>query len=140
MVTCSFVILALPFFAAAIPWGNPPTVTVTKTISPSPTTISQCNTGPVQCCNSVQKADSPQVTSALAGLGLLGGLLGPLGGVLGLLSGLGIDANTLAGLTCSPLNIVGISNTGCASQPVCCSNNNFNGVVALGCTPINIGL
>ncbi|KAF8204671.1 hydrophobin-251 [Pholiota molesta] len=30
--------------------------------------------------------------------------------------------------------------TSCSAQPVCCTNDSFNGVVALGCTPININL
>ena len=78
-----------------------------------------CNTGPVQCCNSVQLA-TPQA------LGLLSGLLGVvLPNVTGLI-----------GLSCSPIPAGGGGS--CNAQPVCCTNNTFSGVVALGCTPVNI--
>ncbi|CAA7260205.1 unnamed protein product [Cyclocybe aegerita] len=83
----------------------------------------QCNTGPVQCCNSVQQASSSPIYQLL---GLLGVVAGP------------IDA--LIGLTCNPISVIGIGGNSCTSQPVCCTNNNFNGVVALGCTPINVNL
>ncbi|KAF8806916.1 type 1 hydrophobin [Phlegmacium glaucopus] len=43
-------------------------------------------------------------------------------------------------VTCSPLTVVGVSGTSCNDQAVCCTNNSFNGVVALGCTPINLNL
>ncbi|PPQ87943.1 hypothetical protein CVT25_001128 [Psilocybe cyanescens] len=85
--------------------------------------VSQCNTGDIQCCNSVQKADSNAVTA----------LLGLLGIVLQ-------DVTALVGLTCSPLSVIGIGGSSCTAQPVCCTNNSFNGLIALGCTPININL
>ncbi|KAJ3504005.1 hypothetical protein NLJ89_g8169 [Agrocybe chaxingu] len=85
--------------------------------------VNQCNTGPVQCCNSVQQASSSPIAQLL---GLLGVVAGP------------IDA--LIGLTCNPISVIGIGGNSCTSQPVCCTNNNFNGVVALGCTPINLNL
>ncbi|THU77680.1 hydrophobin-domain-containing protein [Dendrothele bispora CBS 962.96] len=106
---------------------NPPiTTTVTVVTPPATTTIAsggQCNTGSLQCCNSVQKASS-------SGVGLLLGLLGV---VLG-------DVNVLVGVTCSPLSVIGVGGNSCTAQPVCCENNNFNGVIAIGCTPININL
>ena len=71
-----FTTLALASAAFALPGGPP---------APS------CSTGPIQCCNSVQSANSPSV-------GLLAGLLGI---VLGPITG-------QVGLTCSPLNIIGI--------------------------------
>ncbi|KAF6763863.1 fungal hydrophobin [Ephemerocybe angulata] len=46
--------------------------------------------------------------------------------------------NSTVGLTCSPLTAVGVSGTSCSGQTVCCNNNNFTGVIAIGCTPINI--
>ncbi|KAK0442703.1 fungal hydrophobin-domain-containing protein [Desarmillaria tabescens] len=64
--------------------------------------------------------------------------------VTGLLGSLGVDISTLTGnigLTCSTIAVIGpISVTQCNNQVVCCSNNTFNGVVALGCNPINTGL
>ncbi|KAF4621441.1 hypothetical protein D9613_000153 [Agrocybe pediades] len=84
---------------------------------------SQCNTGDLQCCNSVQSASSPSVA----------GILGLLGIVVGSVTG-------LVGANCSPITAIGIGGNSCSAQPVCCSNNTFNGVVALGCTPVNINL
>ncbi|KAK0215354.1 fungal hydrophobin-domain-containing protein [Armillaria nabsnona] len=83
-------------------------------------------TGNVQCCESTQSPTdlSPRVTS--------------------LLGSLGVDISDLignVGVTCSTIAIVGpISVTQCDSQVVCCNDNTFNGVVALGCNPINVGL
>ena len=78
---------ALVPFALAIPTGGggstPPT--------PAPIPPSQCNTGPIQCCNEVQAADAPAVTA----------LFGLLGIVLQ-------DVNVLVGLTCSPISVIGL--------------------------------
>ncbi|EEB89374.1 hypothetical protein MPER_12537 [Moniliophthora perniciosa FA553] len=75
--------------------------------SPVPGGSGSCNTGPVQCCNSVQAANSPAAA----------GLIGLLGVVV---------QDVTAQMHCS--------------QTVCCENNSFNGIIAVGCTPINIGL
>ncbi|KAF5309179.1 hypothetical protein D9619_012767 [Psilocybe cf. subviscida] len=83
----------------------------------------QCNTGPIQCCNSYGTAGSAPIAA----------LLGLLGIVVG-------DVTAIVGVTCSPITVIGGSGTSCSSQPVCCTNNSFNGVVAIGCTPININL
>ncbi|KAK7027330.1 hypothetical protein VNI00_015293 [Paramarasmius palmivorus] len=83
----------------------------------------QCNTGPVQCCNSLQSANEPSVA----------GLLGLLGIAVQSVTG-------QVGVTCNPISVIGIGSNSCSAQTVCCENNSFNGVVALGCTPININL
>ncbi|KAF5326970.1 hypothetical protein D9619_004102 [Psilocybe cf. subviscida] len=101
--------LAVVTLAAATPTGTAPS--------------NQCNTGSLQCCNSVQAADSKSIA----------GLLSLLGIVVGSLTG-------QVGVTCSPITVIGASGTSCSAQPVCCTNNSFNGVVALGCTPINLNL
>ncbi|GLB43277.1 putative hydrophobins [Lyophyllum shimeji] len=83
----------------------------------------QCNTGELQCCNSVQNADSPSVAALLGAIGVAAqGVTGQVG------------------VTCNPISVIGISGNSCTAQPVCCTNNSFNGVVALGCTPINVNL
>ncbi|GLB39644.1 putative hydrophobins [Lyophyllum shimeji] len=91
--------------------------------TPSGTPGGQCNTGPVQCCNSVTHSSDP-VASLL----------------LGLLGVAGLGSNVLVGITCSPLSVIGAGGNSCTSQPVCCSNNSFNGIIALGCSPINLNL
>ncbi|TRM67063.1 fungal hydrophobin-domain-containing protein [Schizophyllum amplum] len=84
-------------------------------------TPGSCSTGPVQCCNKVVKASNPA-----AGL-----LLGLLGIVLG-------DLNTLVGLTCSPISVIGAGGNSCSAQTVCCENNSFNGLINIGCSPISL--
>ncbi|TFK26941.1 fungal hydrophobin [Coprinopsis marcescibilis] len=90
---------------------------------PPPPPPPQCSTGPIQCCNSVQQANVPAVSALL---GLLGIVVNPI--------------TALVGLNCSPLTVIGIGGNQCNAQTVCCTNNSFNGLVAIGCTPINIGL
>ncbi|KAJ3519312.1 hypothetical protein NMY22_g13263 [Coprinellus aureogranulatus] len=76
-----------------------------------PIPTGQCNTGPVQCCNTVQSASSNPISS----------LLGLLGIVVG-------DVNALIGLTCNPISVIGIGGNSCSTQPVCCTENNFSGL------------
>lgn len=129
-------LFALPLLAVAMPGGNPPsTPTVTTSATPSSTPVSQCNTGPIQCCNSVESARSSPASL----------LLGLLGIVLQ-------DLNVLVGLSCSPLSVIGIGGNSwyvfervCSSasshaadtyfdpslitssaQPVCCQDNSFS--------------
>ncbi|KAI1797439.1 fungal hydrophobin [Ganoderma leucocontextum] len=81
-----------------------------------------CNTGSVQCCNQVSKANDNIVSTIL-------GLIG-LGGTAG---------DVLVGLQCSPLSVVGIgSASSCSQRPVCCENNSQGGLVSIGCIPITL--
>ncbi|KAJ3565979.1 hypothetical protein NP233_g7294 [Leucocoprinus birnbaumii] len=89
---------------------------------PKPIPMSQCNIGNLHCCNSVQTTH--QASSLLNELGIAIG---------GAVSG-------LVGVTCNPIHVIGIGGNSCSQQPVCCSNNHFNGVVSLGCTPVNLNL
>ncbi|KAK0469244.1 hydrophobin [Desarmillaria tabescens] len=133
------IVVLLASFAAALPSREtnadrlarglpplPPTVrSPTRVARNSPSgTPSQCSTGPVQCCDSVQSSKS-------------GGLVATLLGLLGINLG---SADVPVGLTCSPLSVIGIGGNSCSAQTVCCENNSFNGLIAIGCTPINIGL
>ncbi|TFK69498.1 hydrophobin-domain-containing protein [Pluteus cervinus] len=81
----------------------------------------QCNTGTIQCCNTVQDASSQNVQDVAA----LNDIT--LGSVTG-----------LVGLTCNPVSVIGAGGNSCSSQPVCCTGNNFSGLIVVGCTPINI--
>ncbi|KAK0200379.1 hydrophobin-251 [Desarmillaria ectypa] len=83
-----------------------------------------CTTGEVQCCDSVQNSGSNGLATTL--LGLLGVVVGSVG----------VDV----GITCSPLSVIGVGGNSCSAQTVCCANNSFNGVIAVGCTPLNVGL
>ncbi|KAL4880268.1 hypothetical protein BJY04DRAFT_191517 [Aspergillus karnatakaensis] len=70
------------------------------------------------CCQSLQHPSGPAATTVL---GLLGIVLGPTG--------------QLAGLTCDRIAPVGGM---CSAEPVCCLNNNFNGLIALNCEAVDL--
>ncbi|KAF8584250.1 hydrophobin-domain-containing protein [Ramaria rubella] len=120
MLSKTIAIFFLPVFAiltAAAPGGLPIIVT-----PPASNTVSQCNTGPAQCCNSVNDATDPG-TQAL--LGLLGVAVK--------------DVTAQVGLGCTPISVIGLGQgANCAQQPVCCTNNNFNGLINIGCSPISL--
>ncbi|KIK01201.1 hypothetical protein K443DRAFT_99090 [Laccaria amethystina LaAM-08-1] len=75
----------------------------------------------LQCCNSTESASNPSDFVSV---------------ILALLH---INPATLTGnigVTCTSL----VGGSSCNQQTVCCNNNNFSGLIAIGCTPINIGL
>ncbi|KAK1218634.1 hypothetical protein PQX77_018675 [Marasmius sp. AFHP31] len=80
-----------------------------------------CNTGPIQCCNTVTTAKDP-----VAGL------------LIGLLNILVQDLNVGVGLTCSPITVLGGGNGGCSANPVCCSDNSHGGLISIGCLPVSL--
>ncbi|CAL1711621.1 unnamed protein product [Somion occarium] len=109
-----FPALFLTSFVAAAPGKTPP-------ILPP----GQCNTGNVQCCNTVESADSE---SGSALLGLLGIVLN-------------VPANVLLGINCSPITVIGGGvGSSCSANPVCCENNSVGGLINIGCIPINLSL
>ncbi|KAJ3512144.1 hypothetical protein NLJ89_g3695 [Agrocybe chaxingu] len=69
-----------------------------------------------------------------------GGLLSPVTLLLGLLGLVVQPINAIVGLTCNPISVIGIGGNSCTAQPVCCQNNSFNGLIAIGCTPVNLNL
>ncbi|KAI0717365.1 fungal hydrophobin [Cerioporus squamosus] len=81
-----------------------------------------CSTGPIQCCQQTQSANS-------LGVGIILGLLGI---VLQ-------DLSVLVGLNCSPITVIGVGtgNT-CDAQAVCCENNNVGGLLSIGCVPVTL--
>jgi len=85
---------------------------------------SSCTTGTVDCCNSVESAGGPTASKLLALLGVVVQ-----------------DVNVLVGITCTPITVIGAgSGASCSSQAVCCDNDSFHGVVAIGCTPVDLSL
>ncbi|PPQ99482.1 hypothetical protein CVT24_005273 [Panaeolus cyanescens] len=103
------------------------TRTVTVTAPPpsqTPPPASQCNTENLQCCDTLQAADNS--------------ILSPIFGLLNII----VEPITaLVGITCTPINVLGIGAGGaCTAQPVCCQNNSFGGLIAIGCVPISITL
>ncbi|KAI0777701.1 fungal hydrophobin [Trametes elegans] len=124
-VATFFFVFSLILLAAAMPGGSPPPPKTTITVRgapPAPTSGSGdlCSVGSLQCCQSVGQASSP----------VFGLVLGLLGIVVD-----GVDA--LLGLQCSPLKIVGLgSDNSCASNVVCCENNNIGGLISIGCIAV----
>ncbi|EIW52227.1 fungal hydrophobin, partial [Trametes versicolor FP-101664 SS1] len=81
-----------------------------------------CSTGALQCCNSVQSADSAAIAPILS---LLGVVLQ--------------DVNVPVGLTCSGITGVGVgSANGCSATAVCCEDNSFGGLISIGCLPVSL--
>ncbi|ESK84643.1 hydrophobin [Moniliophthora roreri MCA 2997] len=89
----------------------------------TPTPRAECNTGPIECCNTVTNADDPAAASVL---GLLGIIIQ--------------DLNVVVGLTCSPVTVIGAGGSGCNAHPVCCEDNSHGTLISIGCVPISIGL
>ncbi|KAF8993780.1 hydrophobin-315 [Cyathus striatus] len=89
----------------------------------TPVARDTCTTGSLQCCNSVSTAGDSAVAK----------LLGLLGIVVQ-------DVTAIVGLNCSPISVIGVGGDSCTAQSVCCTNNSFNGLIAIGCTPINISV
>ncbi|KAI0764935.1 fungal hydrophobin-domain-containing protein [Fomes fomentarius] len=90
-----------------------PIVTVTEPAS-------NCTSGPIQCCESIEQANS--IPSKVI-LGLLGIFLQ--------------DLNIILGLNCSPITGVGVgSGDACSAVTVCCENNAVGGLISIGCIPV----
>ncbi|KAI0764934.1 fungal hydrophobin-domain-containing protein [Fomes fomentarius] len=80
-----------------------------------------CSTGPVQCCNTVDNAESPSTATLLSLLGIVVQ---------------GVDV--LVGMNCSPVNVIGAADGSCSTNAVCCQNNNVGGLVSIGCVPVDL--
>ncbi|KIJ21244.1 fungal hydrophobin [Paxillus involutus ATCC 200175] len=82
----------------------------------------KCNTGSPFCCDSTYTNDPTKLASLSKSLGIA------LPSVTGLIA-----------LTCTPITGLGTS-TGavCNQKPVCCTDNGYNGVVNLGCSPLDL--
>ncbi|KAH7912641.1 fungal hydrophobin [Hygrophoropsis aurantiaca] len=84
----------------------------------------QCNTGSASCCDSTQSAEDFSKTDLADSLGLSTG-----------------DVTGLVGLDCTPISVIGVG-SGCKAnqEPVCCTDNTFDGLVNMGCSPVNVNL
>ena len=97
-----------------------------------------CNTGDIQCCNSVEHVSLTFNSSFRFGLCLQLPVLtfdvqsssAAASGILGLL-GINLqDVTGLIGLQCSPLNVLALGgSSACSQQPVCCQNNNVVSII-----------
>lgn len=139
-----FCALAMALAATASPWHdnwnncNEVTKTVTKTVTkarstvtatvtttaagsgPTSINIAQCDTGSIQCCNSVTDSNSAlgQAVTALLGVNAT-------------------HPKTLMGMNCSPMDS---NNTAavCDASPICCENNAHGGLISIGCLIIDM--
>ncbi|KAI0808139.1 fungal hydrophobin-domain-containing protein [Fomes fomentarius] len=94
------------------------------TNAPEPAPGGQCNTGQMQCCDTVADSHSAEMSSIISSLGIKLP-----------------DAVGLAGTSCSPIDVLALgSGTECNQKPVCCTNNTYQGLINIGCVPINIEL
>ncbi|KAJ3476106.1 hypothetical protein NLI96_g11393 [Meripilus lineatus] len=89
--------------------------------TPAAMAAGSCNTGPIQCCNQVQSANSGGIITA----------------ILNLLNVV-VDANAQIGFDCSPINVIGVGQSQCSASPVCCDNNNVGGLISIGCLPVKL--
>ncbi|KAF8872813.1 fungal hydrophobin [Infundibulicybe gibba] len=82
-----------------------------------------CNTGTMQCCTEASNASNTANSI--------------------IISVAHIDANGVKALvssSCSPITVVGTGSGYSTSMPVCCTENNINGLVSFGCSPVNINV
>ncbi|PVF95038.1 fungal hydrophobin [Serendipita vermifera] len=87
----------------------------------APTEINNCNVEQEYCCDQTYYSDDKNFLD-FAGLV---GILVPV-------------ERTMVGVQCNPIaNIVG-GVKGCQASAVCCSENNFNGLVNVGCNSIQL--
>ncbi|KAH9475272.1 Fruiting body protein SC1 [Psilocybe cubensis] len=82
-----------------------------------------CNTGAVQCCNTSYAAGTKEAN-------LLASLVGVVAGAI----------TGQVGVNCTPVSVLAIAGNSCSTQPVCCTSNHFNGLVNVGCNPVNANL
>ncbi|PPR08051.1 hypothetical protein CVT24_010850 [Panaeolus cyanescens] len=83
-----------------------------------------CNSGPVQCCNSLNDVSSFDATNIAA---LVGVAVSSLTGQVG--------------VQCNPITVIGVgTGANCASAPVCCEENFQNQLIGINCTPVTVGV
>ncbi|KAF8351978.1 hydrophobin [Amanita rubescens] len=87
---------------------------------PSSTPPSTCSTGSQQCCDTLSTTSDPFVETIASSINAL------LPGV-----------NVPVGLGCTPLASL-LGGGGCTAQVACCDHDNFNGLIVIGCSPINV--
>ncbi|TFK38684.1 hypothetical protein BDQ12DRAFT_665941 [Crucibulum laeve] len=104
--------IILPRLECTFPGG---TGSTSPWIGPNWIFESQCNTGHLQCCNSIVASNdlTYQMCTLIQGIG----------------AGSFVGDNSYVGF-------IGVGGTSCTSQLVCCQDNNWGGVFAFGCIPV----
>ncbi|KAI0738059.1 fungal hydrophobin-domain-containing protein [Daedaleopsis nitida] len=113
MLSRALILAALPLLAVA-----------THGLYKTRTDQSSCSTGTALCCKEVYPdADDPPASPMLSALAEI----------------LVQDINPAIGVTCTPITGVGVGGSaGCSAKTVCCENNSFGGVIAVGCLPVEL--
>ncbi|KAH6890149.1 fungal hydrophobin-domain-containing protein [Coprinopsis sp. MPI-PUGE-AT-0042] len=94
------------------------------TPSEPPKALGRCNGGELQCCFKAQDPHSLDWEARM---------------IASLVKADVGSASGLVGTHCTGINSLAVdSGSECTLQKVCCSNNSFNGLVAMGCTPIEV--
>ncbi|KAH9992546.1 hypothetical protein BJV74DRAFT_400386 [Russula compacta] len=135
MIFNKFISLALAFAASGAVASLTPVRRARPSKSPSSPapSVSQCNTGTVQCCNTVTSASNlpsllpngEDILGELTNSGILSGILGGI-----------TNADVPVGLSCT--DVVGSSQ--CNDRATCCNNvQNFGGsLIGINCSPIDV--
>ncbi|KAI0717357.1 hydrophobin [Cerioporus squamosus] len=114
--------VSLSVLAAAMPGGVTPTTTISVAPGPTSTPASECSTSNLQCCNQMQNANDPAMTTLLSVLGIVVQ---------------GVDV--LVGLTCNPISIINVGGSNqCNAQALCCQDNDVGGLLSIGCVPVTL--
>ena len=72
------------------------TLAILAVATPTPgESPSACTTGPIQCCDSTEKASDPAAAGILKSIGVVVQ-----------------DVDALVGLTCSPVTVIGVGSSG----------------------------
>lgn len=83
-----------------------------------------CDTGTMNCCNSVQSTNNPQTSNVLGLFGI------PVDGI-----------NGNIGFNCVPITPIGVGQgANCVQEPVCCEGNQAGGLIGVNCVPINVNV
>ncbi|KAH9940201.1 hydrophobin [Epithele typhae] len=86
----------------------------------TPAFAQTCSTGILQCCELVEKASDPAAAAVLKSIGVVVQ-----------------DVDTLIGLTCSPITVIGVgTGDSCSASTVCCDDNSHGSLISVGCVPV----
>ncbi|KAL2835285.1 hypothetical protein BDW59DRAFT_6021 [Aspergillus cavernicola] len=80
--------------------------------------------GPVQCCGRHGSAEDPTILSMAQVLGV------DIRGTPG----------TMIALNCNPITVTGQALSSCGETPVCCRENLLNGLINVGCVPVELNV
>ncbi|PIL34935.1 hypothetical protein GSI_02722 [Ganoderma sinense ZZ0214-1] len=110
-------VLSLPILATAASLGG-----VADGLGDSGSSGGTCNTGTLNCCQTMSSSSDPSTNLLLSLIGVVVH---------------GVDV--AVGLNCDPITVIGagLSST-CQAHPVCCPDNATGNLVSVGCVPVSL--